>query len=398
MDTILLKYLFWGGLLIVGYTFIGYGIIIFLLNKWRRIWKKDPVSPFEADYQPGVTFVIPAYNEERWIEDKIKNSFELDYPADKINFLVVSDGSDDGTMALVDNYPTPPGIQLRHFYKPERQGKIAAVERIMPSIDTPISIFTDANTMLNKAAVKNMVKHFANPKVGVVSGEKRISSSAKGAAAEVGEGIYWKYESFLKNMDYQYYSVIGAAGELFAIRSELYEPIPRDSVIEDFYMTMTIASKGYRIAYSPDAYAMETGSSSVKEELKRKIRIAAGGFQSVFRLARLMNPFKYGKLSFQFLSRRVFRWVVVPIALPTILIANILLAMSGSAFFQGFLLLQILFYCFAFIGYLLEKRKLRFKLLFVPYYFCVMHYAVYRGFARFIKGSQSVLWERAKRA
>lgn len=398
MDTILLKYLFWGGLLIVGYTFIGYGIIIFLLNKWRGIWKKelDPIN--DANYQPGVTFVIPAYNEERWIEDKIKNSFELDYPADKINFLVVSDGSDDGTMDLVDNYPTPKGIQLRHFYKPERQGKIAAVERIMPSINTPISIFTDANTMLNKAAVKNMVKHFANPKVGVVSGEKRISSSEKGAAAEVGEGIYWKYESFLKNMDYQYYSVIGAAGELFAIRTELYEPIPRDSVIEDFYMTMTIASKGYRIAYSPDAYAMETGSSSVKEELKRKIRIAAGGFQSVFRLARLMNPFKYGKLSFQFLSRRVFRWVVVPIALPIILIANILLALSGSAFFQGFLLLQILFYCFAFIGYLLEKRKLRFKLLFVPYYFCVMHYAVYRGFARFIKGSQSVLWERAKRA
>ena len=398
MDTILLQYLFWGGLLIVGYTFIGYGIIVFLLNKWSRLWKKDPEQHNEANYQPAVTFVIPAYNEERWIEDKIRNSFELDYPAEKINFLVVSDGSDDGTMALVDNYPTPAGIQLRHFYKPERQGKIAAVERIMPSINTPISIFTDANTMLNKAAVKNMVKHFANPKVGVVSGEKRISSSEKGAAAEVGEGIYWKYESFLKNMDYQYYSVIGAAGELFAIRTELYEPIPRDSVIEDFYMTMTIASKGYRIAYSPDAYAMETGSSSVKEELKRKIRIAAGGFQSVFRLARLMNPFKYGKLSFQFLSRRVFRWVVVPIALPIILIANILLAMSGSAFFQGFLLLQVLFYCFAFIGYLLEKRKLRFKLLFVPYYFCVMHYAVYRGFARFIKGSQSVLWERAKRA
>ncbi len=398
MDTILLKYLFWGGLLIVGYTFIGYGIIIFLLNKWSRFWKKDIDQNYDADYQPDVTFVIPAYNEERWIEDKIKNSFELDYPADKINFLVVSDGSDDGTMALVDNYPRPTGIQLRHFYKPERQGKIAAVERIMPSINTPISIFTDANTMLNKAAVKNMVKHFANSKVGVVSGEKRISSSEKGAAAEVGEGIYWKYESFLKNMDYQYYSVIGAAGELFAIRTELYEPIPRDSVIEDFYMTMTIASKGYRIAYSPDAYAMETGSSSVKEELKRKIRIAAGGFQSVFRLARLMNPFKYGKLSFQFLSRRVFRWVIVPIALPTILIANILLALSGSVFFQGFLLLQVLFYCFAFIGYLLEKRKLRFKLLFVPYYFCVMHYAVYRGFARFIKGSQSVLWERAKRA
>lgn len=252
--------------------------------------------------------------------------------------------------------------------------------------------------MLNKSAVKNMVQHFADSNIGVVAGEKRISSEEVGAAAEVGEGFYWKYESFLKNMDYQFYSVIGAAGELFAIRTELFEPIPKDSIIEDFYMTMNIASKGYRIAYAPDAYAMEGGSASVKEELKRKIRIAAGGFQSVYRLARLMNPFKYGRLSFQFLSRRVFRWVLVPILLPIILLTNVLLAWQGIEFYQLLLALQLLFYFFAGIGYLFEKRKLRFKILFIPYYFCVMHYAVYKGFARFLKGNQSVLWERAKRA
>ena len=398
MDANVLKILFWGGIVLVGYTFIGYGILLFIINKIKRLFGQAPKQDEAKDFLPAVTFVIPAYNEERWIVAKIQNSLQLDYPADKINFLVVSDGSNDGTMDLVDNYPVPKGVHLQHFYQPERKGKIAAVERIMEEIDTPVTIFTDANTMLNKEAVRNMVKHFANPKVGVVAGEKRISSSETGAAAEAGEGIYWKYESFLKNMDYQFYSTIGAAGELFAIRTALYEPIPKDSVIEDFFMTMTIASRGYRIAYSPDAYAMESGSASVKEELKRKIRISAGGFQSVFRLAKLMNPFKYGKLSFQFLSRRVFRWVLVPILLPVILVTNILLAVSENGFYQMTLFIQLAFYCFAFIGFLLEKRKLRFKVLFVPYYFCVIHYAVYKGFARFISGSQSVLWERAKRA
>ena len=386
--------IFWGALLLVFYTFIGYGILIWLLNKFRSSERTERVP----NYEPSVTFVIPAYNEERWIIDKVQNSVQLDYPSDKINFLVVSDGSNDRTKELVDHYEAPPGIQLRHFHESARRGKITAVERIMPFIDTTITIFTDANTMLNKSAVKNMVQHFADSNIGVVAGEKRISSEEVGAAAEVGEGFYWKYESFLKNMDYQFYSVIGAAGELFAIRTELFEPIPKDSIIEDFYMTMNIASKGYRIAYAPDAYAMEGGSASVKEELKRKIRIAAGGFQSVYRLARLMNPFKYGRLSFQFLSRRVFRWVLVPILLPIILLANVLLAWQGIEFYQLLLALQLLFYLFAGIGYLFEKRKLRFKILFIPYYFCVMHYAVYKGFARFLKGNQSVLWERAKRA
>jgi hypothetical protein len=143
---------------------------------------------------------------------------------------------------------------------------------------------------------------------------------------------------------------------------------------------------------------MESQSASVKEELKRKIRIAAGGFQSVTRLNGLFNIFKYGRLSFQFISRRVFRWFLGPIALPLILISNIQLALAGIPLYQYLLIFQLTFYVLAFLGYLLEKRELRLKALFIPYYFCVMHYAVYRGFFRFLKGSQSVLWERAKRA
>ncbi|MEM1123271.1 MAG: glycosyltransferase family 2 protein, partial [Bacteroidota bacterium] len=302
--------IFWVGIGIVFYNFVGYPIIAYLFVKFRR-WKGMGVEEnMDPTFEPEVTFVIPAYNEERWIEQKIANSLALNYPQEKLHFLLVTDGSNDGTMDLIDNYPVPAGVSFRHFYKPARNGKIAAVERIMPEISTPISVFTDANAMVNSQAIRNIVKHFADGTVGAVSGEKRIYKGKTGDAAAAGEGIYWKYESFLKHLDAQFYSVIGAAGELFAIRTDLSPEIPKDSIIEDFFLTMTIAANGYRIAYAPDAYAMESQSASVKEELKRKIRIAAGGFQSVTRLARLFNIFKYGRLSFQFIYRRVFSLIV----------------------------------------------------------------------------------------
>jgi len=390
--------IFWVGIGIVFYNFIGYPIIAYIFVKIRQLSGNSIENTIDENYEPEVTFVIPAYNEERWIADKIENSLSLEYPKEKLYFLLVTDGSNDSTMDIIDNYNVPEGVSFKHYYKPERNGKIAAVERIMPEIKTPISVFTDANAMVNPSAIRNIVKHFADAKVGAVSGEKRIYKAKTGDAAAAGEGIYWKYESYLKNLDAQFYSVIGAAGELFAIRTELSPKIPKDSIIEDFFLTMTIAANGYRIAYAPDAYAMESQSASVKEELKRKIRIAAGGFQSVSRLSKLFNIFKYGRLSFQFISRRVFRWLVVPTFLPLILISNIFLAQNGNSFYQIILILQITFYLLALIGYLLEKKQLRLKALFVPYYFCVMHYAVYRGFFRFVKGNQSVLWERAKRA
>lgn len=390
--------IFWVGIACIIYTFLGYGLLLFFLLKIKAFFTKTKGEFNNQNFQPQVTFVIPAYNEERWIAQKIQNSLQLDYPSEKLHFLMVTDGSNDKTVEIINRFPIPEGISFRHFHETPRNGKIAAVERIMPKINTPIAIFTDANAMINPSAIRNIVKYFENPKVGVVAGEKRIQLQEKGDAAGAGEGIYWKYESFLKNLDAQFYSVIGAAGELFAIRTKLAPKIPKDSIIEDFFLTMTIASKGYRIAYAPNAYAIEGQSASVQEELKRKIRIAAGGFQAVSRLSRLFNIFKYGRLSFQFISRRVFRWYVVPIVLPFVLISNIYLAISNTKVYQYLLILQIGFYLLAFIGWLLERRQLRLKALFIPYYFCMMHYAVYRGFLRFLKGNQSVLWERAKRA
>ncbi len=395
MHMQLLKTIFWIGMFIVFYAYLGYGIVLYIWVHVKRLFGK--IHP-ETDFQPEVTVVVCAYNEKDWIHLKIENSLALEYPADQIHFLFVTDGSNDGTDALVRSYAYPDGVQWQLLHQPERGGKIAAFQRAMEQIHTPIVISTDANTLLNKEAVKRLVRHFSNPRVGAVAGEKRISMQEKEGASSAGEGIYWKYESTLKKWDAELWSVVGAAGELFAFRQSVYEHVPTDTIVEDFYLTMRIAQKGYRVMYEPEAYAAERSSVSVAEELKRKIRIAAGGLQALFRLAALLNIFRYGILSFQYISHRVLRWTLAPFFLPILLLTNVVLATQSEPLYVGLLIAQLLFYVAAFAGYLLERRKLKVKIFFIPYYFCVMNYAMYAGLVRILRGNQSVLWEKAQRS
>jgi cellulose synthase/poly-beta-1,6-N-acetylglucosamine synthase-like glycosyltransferase len=390
------KILFWLLFFIVFYAYTGYGLVLLLLIKIKRAFTKLPAIA-EAPL-PQVTFIVAAYNEEQWIEDKIRNCIALDYPPDKIRFWFVTDGSNDRTPELIEQFKAPEGLKIRLLHQPERRGKIAAVERVMPLVEDPVTIFTDANTVVNTAAVRHIVRHYADPKVGAVAGEKRISLGETGDATGAGEGIYWKYESTLKKWDSELYTVVGAAGELFSIRTHLFQPVPKDTLIEDFVMTMRIAAAGYRVVYEPDAYAAEGQSASIGEELKRKIRIAAGALQATWRLRSLLNPLRYGMLSFQYISHRVLRWTLAPLALPLIFLLNIYLAQGDGWSYKAILAAQFLFYGMAFLGWLLERKQLKVKVLFVPYYFCVMNYAMYRGFFRIISGRQSVVWEKAKRA
>lgn len=187
------------------------------------------------------------------------------------------------------------------------------MNRGMRFVTTPLVVFSDANTLLSKDAIRRIVDLFADPTTGCVSGEKRIMTGQAESAAGAGEGIYWKYESTLKRWDAKLYSVVGAAGELFAVRTELFQEVEPDTLLDDFIVSLRIAMKGYTIQYDPEAYAMETSSANVKEELKRKIRISAGGIQSVVRLRALLNIFRYGVLSFQYISHRVLRWTLAPL-------------------------------------------------------------------------------------
>lgn len=387
--------LFWFALFIVLYTYIGYALLLGLLVKIKAFFSpyQKPIS-LADDALPSVTLVVAAYNESDCIGEKIHNSMTLQYPADKLQFLFVTDGSTDNTNHIVSQYPN---INLQ--YKSQRSGKIAAVHRIMPLIKTPIVIYTDANTMLNSEAIYNIVRHYNDPKVGAVAGEKRVYSGNSDSASGAGEGFYWSYESLLKKWDSELYSVVGAAGELFSIRTKLYEAVPTDTIIEDFYMTLRIAQQGYRVVYEPEARATELPSASTKEELKRKIRIAAGGWQSVMRLLPLFNIFRYGVLSFQYISHRVLRWTITPFALLVTFFLNAYLVYNNDTIMYKILFIfQSLFYLLALIGYILSKKQIKQKIFFIPFYFCFMNYAVFAGLVRYLKGNQSVVWEKAKRS
>ncbi len=390
-----MQLLFWGSIALVIYTYVGYGVLLYFLVRLKRLFVKP--APIDDTFVTDVTVVVAAYNEEAWIADKVKNCLEFDYPREHLHLLFVTDGSNDRTPQVIADYPKPAGANIELYHRDERKGKIAAVNRIMPFIDSPVVIYTDANTVVNKEAVRNIVRHFADPKVGAVAGEKRISLGDRAEASGAGEGIYWKYESALKRWDSELYSVVGAAGELFAIRRSLFEHISEDTIVEDFLTTMRIAQQGYKVVYEPNACAAETSSASVGEELKRKIRIAAGGMQAIVRLAPVLNIFKYGTLSFQYISHRVLRWTLAPLAMILVFFLNIFLLNEGSIY-QFMMIAQVAFYFFAALGYILETRQMKVKAFFVPYYFCMMNYAVFRGFFRFLAGRQSVLWERAQRA
>jgi len=388
--------LFWVFLFIIFYAYLGYGILLFILIKIKRLLGLSN-REIDPSYEPEVTLFCAAYNEKNYVDKKIANSLSLEYPKEKVKHVWVTDGSDDGTPDLLRKHE---GVEVYH--KDERAGKIAAMNRGMQFVKTPIVIFSDGNTMLGKESIRRIVNLFSDPKVGCVSGEKRIFEKDMDSAAGT-EGIYWKYESTLKKWDAELYSVVGAAGELFAIRTELYQHVEPDTLLDDFIVSLRVAKKGYTIQYDPEAYAIESSSANVKEELKRKIRIAAGGIQSIVRLKELLNFFKYGTLSFQYISHRVLRWTLAPLGLLLILIFNTILSSQIGIFnfssiytwtFWG----QITFYAAAMLGWYLENRHIKIKILFIPYYFFIMNYAVYLGFWRYLKGKQSVKWERAKRA
>ncbi len=393
-----LKILFWIFLFIIFYAYMGYGILLYLMVKIKRSFGLEKKIQNKEDYEPEVTLFVAAYNEKEYVDQKVQNSLELDYPNEKIKQVWITDGSDDGTPELLKKYKDK-GVEVYH--KPERGGKIGAINRGMQFVKTPIVIFSDGNTMLGKKSIKKIVDLFKNEKVGCVSGEKRIYDKEKDTAAGT-EGIYWKYESTLKKWDAELYSVVGAAGELFAIRTELFEEVEKDTLLDDFIISLRIAMKGYTIQYDPEAYAVETSSETVSEELKRKIRISAGGLQSIYRLRKLLNIFKYGVLSFQYISHRVLRWTLAPLSLPVILIINLVISLKIGIFnftsiYTWLFWLQVLFYITALMGWYLENREIKIKVLFVPYYFFIMNLSVYLGIRRLIKGKQTVQWERAKR-
>lgn len=389
----LLEGLFWVLLGLVFYTYIGYGVVLGILVYLKRLFSKTKPSQPEA-FLPEVTLVVACFNELGILNSKIQNCKELNYPEGKLKLIFAADGSNDGSeVYLRENHP-----EILTLHKPARAGKVGAMNHAMQFADTDIVIFCDADSMLNKDAIIEMIKPFSNPKVGCAGGEKRIIQSEEEAASGAGEGLYWKYESLLKKWDAEFNTVVGVAGELFAIRKSLFQPFKGDEVLDDFMLSLKVAKQGYKVDYIPTAYASEKPVIDLKDEFKRKIRICSGGIQSIMRLLPLLNFFQYGWLSFQYISHRVLRWTLTPIALFLLLPLNlVLLLFSQKEIFFVTFVGQFLFYMLAYGGFATYDRKVKIKAFFVPFYFLMMNYTAILGMRKYFAGQQTVLWDKAKR-
>lgn len=383
------KYVFWFSGFIVFYNYAGYALIALGVNALKR--KKRDILP--TNYCPSISFIVAAFNEEECIEKKILNSLQQAYPSEKIEFIFITDGSTDATPSIVEMYPH---IHLLH--SKERKGKSAALNRAVLHAKNEILIFSDANTILNKDASAKISRHYFNNSVGGVAGEKKVIGVGNEENAASSEGFYWKYESFLKKIDSEFYSVVGAAGELFSIRKILYQPVASEVILDDFIISMKIAQRGYRIIYEPEAFAMELPSFSIKDERKRKVRIAAGGFQAIVMLPQVLFFWKHFRLSFLYLSHRVLRWTLTPISLLLAFIANLILIFFVSeTVYKLFFILQAVFYLTSIVYKNIPLLGKKFPVLKLPYYFVFMNISVFQGFFKFLGKKQSSAWEKARR-
>lgn len=376
----MLEFIFWFLIILVLYAYFGYPLSVCLLAKI------NPRSSGKEGITPRVSFITVAYNEEDCIKEKIENSLSLDYPRDKLDIIFVSDGSTDSTNEIASKY-SGKGIKFIKFSS--RRGKAACLNDAVLGSDGEILVFSDANVIYEKGAIKELVKNFGDNSIGGVTGE--VYYNINKDSPNEGEGLFSKYERFIRNCESKFYSLIGVNGAMYAIRKELYVPIREDIVTDDFVIALNVIMHGYKIAYEPEAKGIEKIYSSAKDEFIRKVRMIAGGYQA-------LNEFK-GKFRevpfpvlFEIISHKLFRWAV-PFFIAGILAVNLFLL--DTAVYRIFLILQIMFYMAVLLGYILEKRKIASPLSFL-YYFTAVNLAGIFGLFRFITGTQKVTWSRGR--
>jgi poly-beta-1,6-N-acetyl-D-glucosamine synthase len=376
---------FWFGVGLVLYAYAGYPLCVAILAHLR------PRRPRPGDAHPTVSLIVPAWNEAGCLAAKLENSLALDYPEDRLEILVVSSGSEDRTTEIARAYASR---GVRTIDEPVRAGKEAAMQVAARHARGEILAFTDANAMLNHGALRLMVRWFADPTVGCVSGEKRVVSGP-GESAGAGESTYWRYESALKLLDSAIGSTMGAAGELCAIRAQLMSAYETDNIIEDFVLSMRVVEAGCRIVHEPGAVAIEEASARFEDVFERRARIAAGGLQAMWRLRSLLDP-RRGLVWWQYVSHRVLRWGLVPVLLPLLVAVNWTLA-PVHPIYRVTLAAQLAFYAAAAAGWCLRGSPIGgWRPLSLPFFFAAANAAVLVGGMRLATGRQTVLWKRTR--
>lgn len=338
-----------------------------------------------------VSMLVAAHNEEKVIEEKIKNSFDLEFPKDNLEILIGSDASTDNTNAIVSKYDR--GIKLFPFT--ERGGKASVLNKLAPKATGEILVFCDANTMLLKNALQKLLAHFEDPRVGCVCGRLILHDSGQSALG-IGESIYWNLESEIKKQEGKLGIVIGANGGIYAVRKELFESIPIDKIaMDDFFVTTCVLKAGKTAIYEPQAIGSEETSVEPYGEFYRKVRISQANFNLLSRYLTLLNPFR-GLVAYGFFSHKFLRWFA-PVLMILVFVSNVLLLTSGVLYGVAFAL-QLLLYTGAALGYAGNGKTRKSKLLLIPFYFVSMNLALLIGMLRAMSKNEGGMWNRIERS
>ena len=374
--------LFWASLLLLAYTYAGYPLLV---AAWARLRPRPAHSPTAT---PTLTVVVVAHNEAARTRDRLSNLLALDYPRERVEILFASDGSTDGT-AEVARALKPAGVEVIAFET--RRGKAAVLNDVIPKTHGEIVVLTDARQTFDDAALRALAGGFADPRVGAVSGELILDGSG-GQPTGVAEGVgfYWRYEKFIRRNESRVDSTVGATGAIYAIRCDLFEPIPADTLLDDVLIPMRIARRGYRVLFEPRARAYDRPAATAGEEFTRKVRTIAGNFQLFAREPWLLNPFQ-NRLWFQTVSHKGLR-LVGPLCLMAAFVAN--LGLLDRPGYPWLLAGQLAFYGAALGGYTLRRLGKTVRPLAVPYVFCLLNCAAVVALVRLVSGRQRATWEK----
>ncbi|MBN1423557.1 glycosyltransferase family 2 protein [Candidatus Fermentibacteria bacterium] len=376
METLLLA-----SLLLTVYAYAGYPLCITALGllRNRRVHK-------DTGFEPEVTLVIPAHNEEKVIREKIENSLSLTYPHERLHVMVVSDASTDATDTIVGDYASR-GVVLERLSR--RGGKTRALNSVVPHVATEVVVLCDANVMFAPNAISELVSNFADPEVGCVCGRKIYRNSCPAATAR-GERLYWTLEEYLKRCESLSGSVAGADGAIYAIRTRLFVPV-QDELSDDFLISLNVHSQGYRIVSEPHALAFESTTTVASEEFRRKNRIVATALRTLTRHLHLLNPFRSGLMAWRIMSHKVIRWMV-PFFLLTFGFSLTVLVMRGR--YVGLGIVVAAFLAAGLLGGLLQRAGKRSRVFSLPFYFLLVNAAALVGWVKSLTGKVHPIWNK----
>lgn len=374
---------FWASLAAIAFTYFGYSILVVLM---ARVFRNPPRR---APIEPRVTVLITAYNERKSIARKIEQTLALDYPADKLELIVASDGSTDGTDDIVRGYADR-GVKLIRVEG--RVGKTETQNQAIRHATGEIVVFSDATTIYEHSAIRNIVRNYADPSVGAVSGRYEYVN-AEGTPIGAGSVLFWRYENLIKSSQTDIRTITGCCGCIYSVRRELYVPLPAD-IISDLCQPLKIIENGHRVVFEKDAVAYEETTTRVAEEFSMRVRVMVRGMRGMLFMRPLFNPLRFAFVAFQLISHKVLRWMV-PLFLAGLLLSS--LALIDRPFYAALFGLQVAFYLVALGGFAAERWGRKFKLLSVPVFFVTVNAAAVVAMFRVINGQRAVTWETVRK-